>query len=114
MIGNLPYLAIGIIVILGLYAMLFKKNLIKIIIGLSIIESGINLLIITAGYKYDSVAPIYTNAMSTEMVLPTPQALTLTSIVIGLAVSALLLSLVITIYRKYNTLNSKEVRRLRG
>ena len=114
MIGNLPYIAVGIIVVFGLYAMLFKKNIIKIIIGLSLVESAINMFIILTGYRYDSIAPIYTNAMSTKMVLPTPQALTLTSIVIGLAVSALLLSLAIVLFRRYGTLNAKEITRLKG
>jgi len=48
------------------------------------------------------------------MVLPTPQALTLTAIVIGLATSALLLSLVMLLYRHYGTLDVREIRRLRG
>ena len=47
------------------------------------------------------------------MSLPIPQALTLTSIVIGVAVLALMLTLVIQIYRHYKTLDANEVRRLR-
>jgi multicomponent Na+:H+ antiporter subunit C len=49
-----------------------------------------------------------------EMVLPTPQALTLTSIVIGLATTALILSFAIMIYRHYKTVDASEVRRLKG
>ncbi|RLF52599.1 MAG: cation:proton antiporter, partial [Thermoplasmata archaeon] len=47
------------------------------------------------------------------MVMPVPQALTLTSIVIGVAVLALILSLAIMIYRHYGTLDSRKVRRLK-
>lgn len=114
MIGNMPYLIAVVIILIGLYAMVFKRNIIKMIIGLGLIESGVNLILIISGFREESIAPIFTNALSTKMVLPTPQALTLTNIVIGVAVTALLLSIAITIYRKYNTLDTNEIRRLRG
>ena len=50
----------------------------------------------------------------TNFVLPTPQALTLTAIVIALATSALMLSLIVMLYRHYGTLDVREIRRLRG
>ena len=49
-----------------------------------------------------------------DFVLPTPQALTLTAIVIALATSALMLSLIVMLYRHYGTLDVREIRRLRG
>ncbi|MFH1063743.1 MAG: cation:proton antiporter subunit C [Candidatus Woesearchaeota archaeon] len=113
MLWNLPYVVVAIIIVIGLYAAVFKRNIIKIIIGLSIIESGINMFLVTTGYKPDSIAPIFTSALSDRMVLPTPQALTLTSIVIGLAVTALMLSLAMVIYRRYKTLDAKKITRLK-
>src|SRR4030042_1531686 len=97
---------------------LFKRNLIKIVIGITIIESGVNLFLITLGYREGGVAPIYTSLPSgtlypEQMVLPVPQAFTLTSIVIGVAVLALMLSLVMHIYRKYGTLDIQKIRRLK-
>jgi multicomponent Na+:H+ antiporter subunit C len=80
MIGNFPYVAVVVLISLGIYTIIFKKNLIKIAIGISLIECGANLFLITLGYRKGAVAPIYTMAPEgTEMVLPTPQALTLTS-----------------------------------
>jgi multicomponent Na+:H+ antiporter subunit C len=113
MLWNIPYLVVGIIIAIGLYAAVFKRNLIKIIIGVTLIESGINLFLITTGYRDGGIAPIFTNAVSDHMVLPTPQALTLTSIVIGVAVLALMLSLAIIIYRKYGTLDARKISRLK-
>ena len=121
MIYNLPFLTVVALIAIGMYAMLFKKNLVKIAIGLTIVESGVNLFLISLGYREGGIAPIFTNlppGMSPEeipekMVLPVPQALTLTSIVIGVAVLALILSLAIRIYRHYGTLNAEEVRRLK-
>ena len=114
MIGYFPFIAVVILIGLGVYALMFKRNLIKIVIGVTLIESGVNLFLITLGYVKGGVAPIYTHAPGTDMVMPTPQALTLTSIVIGLATTALMLSFVVLIYRHYNSIDAKNVRRLKG
>jgi len=115
MIGNFPYVTAVIYMGCGIYILMFQKNLIKLAIGLNLIENGINLLLITLGYRKGGVAPIYTQAPSGPvMVLPTPQALTLTSIVIGVATSALILSMAMMIYKHYGTIEVDEVRRLRG
>ena len=118
MIYNIPFYTVVALILIGLYAMLFKRNLIKIAIGLTILESGVNLFLITLGYRKEGVPPIYTNLPSgidipDKMVLPVPQALTLTSIVIGVAVLALVLSIIMMIYRHYGTLDSRKVRRLK-
>jgi len=105
-IANLPFLAVAGLIIIGLYTILFKKNLIKIVIGITILQSGVNLFLITLGYRTGSIAPIFTgNPGDTVMSYPVPQALTLTSIVIGVAILALMLSLVIHIYRHYGSLH---------
>lgn len=113
MIYNIPYIAVVALVLIGLYALLFKRNLIKMVIGITLIESGVNLFLITLGYREQSIAPIYTSSPGGMMSLPVPQALTLTSIVIGVAVLALMLSLVIHIYRHYGTLDVRKIRRLK-
>ncbi|MCX6665905.1 MAG: sodium:proton antiporter [Euryarchaeota archaeon] len=118
MIEYIPFIVVATMIFIGLYAVLFRRNLIKIVIGISIIESGVNLFLITLGYREDGVAPIFTSlppgtTYPAGMVLPVPQALTLTSIVIGVAVLALMLSLVMHIYRKYGTLDVRKIRRLK-
>ena len=105
-----PYLAVAALIIIGLYAVIFKRNLIKIVIGITLIESGVNLFLITLGFRENSTAPIYTSSPSGLMSLPVPQALTLTSIVIGVAVLALMLTLVIHIYRHYGTLDVRKIK----
>ena len=111
------YLASAILIALGLYAILTKKNLIKVVIGMGIVDLGINLLLISFGYNNGGTAPIFswTEIVSgMHFVDPVPQALTLTSIVIGACVDAMALALCIMIYRKYGTINTEEVRRIRG
>ena len=112
--NNMPYIAAGAMFIFGLHIILFQRNLIKIAIGLSILELGVNLFLIALGYRTGGQAPIYTMAGTGQMVLPVPQALTLTAIVIGFATTALLLAIIVGIHRHYGTLDIAEVRRLRG
>ncbi len=100
---------------IGLYCILRKRNLIKIIIGLSITDYAINLFFILIGYKMDGRAPIYSPDQTiVNMVDPLPQALVLTAIVIGLAVTALIAAIAIRVYEKYGTFDITEIRRLKG
>lgn len=115
------YVVSVLLIVLGLYTVCTKKNLIKVVLGLGIVDYGVNLMIVSSGYNKLGTAPIYTwsdliNGIvnPTVFVDPVPQALTLTSIVIGACVDAMALSLIVMIYRKYKSVNSDEVRRLRG
>ena len=109
MIYNIPYIAAVALILIGLATVIFKRNLIKIVIGITLIESGVNLFLIALAYRQDSVAPIYHGTGSRLMSLPVPHALTLTSIVIGVAVLALMLTLVIHLYRHYKTLDASKI-----
>ena len=109
------YIGAIILIILGLAIIMFKRNLIKIVMGMSILDCGINLLLITIGYRVGGDVPILqTTIESATYVDPIPQALTLTSIVIGACVTAMALALVIKIEEYYGTIDSNEVRRLKG
>lgn len=115
MIWNFPFIAVVILIMIGLFAVLYKKNIIKIIIGIQIMGTGVNLFLITLGYREDSVAPIFTSAPEKKnMVFPTVQALTLTSIVIGVATVALMLSFAMLIYKHNKSLSTEKLRRLKG
>ncbi len=115
MIGNLPFVVCMILIALGLWTFLTKRNLIKLVIGMSLIESGVNLFLVTLGYVRGGIPPIYTFAPEgAPMVLPTPQALTLTSIVIAVATTALMLAFAVVIYRHKGTLDARKIRDLRG
>ena len=111
------YIASFFLIALGFYTIITKYNLVKTVIGLSIADYGVNLLIISVGYNPGGTAPIYSLGELTSasyFVDPIPQALTLTSIVIGACVSAMSLALVIKLYESYGTLDTREIRRLRG
>jgi multicomponent Na+:H+ antiporter subunit C len=103
------------LIFIGLYIVLVKKNLIKVIIGLSIIDTGINLFLIAVGYIKGGTAPIFSKSglKASDMVDPVPQALVLTAIVIGVAVLALALSLAVKLYKHYGTLNLRKIKELK-
>ncbi|MDP8234538.1 MAG: sodium:proton antiporter [Candidatus Saelkia tenebricola] len=100
---------------IGLYCVLRKRNLIKIIIGLIICEYAVNLFLILVGYKMNGRSPIYAPQQEiVNMVDPLPQVLVLTSIVISLATTALVIAVAIRIYEKYHTFDITKIRRLKG
>lgn len=103
--------AFGLIFI-GLLTILVKHNLIKVIIGLSILDTGINLFLISVGYINRGTAPIFSReGIDPEhMVDPVPQALVLTAIVIGVAVLALALALAVKLYQHYGVLDLRQVK----
>lgn len=111
------FIASFLLIVFGLYTMVTKKNIMKIVIGMGLLDYGINLLLISIGYRAEGTAPIFTAGEvngATIFVDPVPQALTLTSIVIGACVTALALSLVIKVKEHYGTLDADKVRRLNG
>lgn len=108
-----------ILFIIGLYCVLTKKNMVKIVIGLVIMEYGVNLFLVLVGYRRDGVAPIMDKTIDpleflATSVDPLPQALVVTSIVIGLGVTTLAIALCIKLYEKYGTFDISEIRRLKG
>jgi multicomponent Na+:H+ antiporter subunit C len=97
------------LMIVGLWGMLTQKNLFKIIIGFSIIDTGIHLLIVSIGYLRGRTAPILDSAVDKatavqKVIDPIPSALVLTAIVIGLAVTALMLVYVVQMNKKKGSL----------
>ena len=111
------YMASFALIALGIYCIVAKRNLFKICIGSALVDYGVNLLIITIGFNPGGTAPIFSFGElnpASFFVDPIPQALTLTSIVIGACTTAMSLSLVIKIRQMYGTTDTTQIRRLRG
>ena len=96
---------------IGFTTMLLHPNLIKKIIGLNIMDTAIYLFLAAKGYIEGKLAPIIVNGdLSMETYFnPIPSSLVLTGIVVSVSVTAISLSLVQRLYRKYNTLNIDEI-----
>ena len=96
---------------IGFTTMLLHPNLIKKIIGLNIMDTAIYLFLAAKGYIEGKLAPIIVNgdlAMETY-INPIPSSLVLTGIVVSVSVTAISLSLVQKLYKKYRTLNIDEI-----
>ena len=111
-------MAFGVLLV-GLYTVVAKKNVVKIIVGVLIIDYAVNLLLVLVGYRSGGVAPILSAGqspaeMAQKAVDPLPQAMVLTSIVIGLGLTALMVAMAIRLYEKYHTFDLQDIRRLRG
>jgi len=110
----------------GLYCAVVKKNMVKIAIGILIMECAVNLFLIMLGYRAGGRAPIIAeedmagaagqvgDLFVNSSVDPLPQALVLTAIVISLGSLALIISICIRTYEKYGTFDITQIRRLRG
>lgn len=120
--GMTIYVLAVAMLLVGLYAVVAKKNVIKLIIGVLIIDYAVNMLLVLVGYRGTGgkpQAPILAEGQSVEQfaassVDPLPQAMVLTSIVIGLGLTVLMVALAIRLYEKYGTFDMNRIRKLRG
>ncbi len=108
-----------VLILIGLYGVLAQRNIVKIIISLLVIEFGIHLFLVLQSYRPGGVPPIAERGMNEaewvrQSVDPLPQALVLTSIVIGLGVLALMVALSIRLHERYGTFDISEMKRLKG
>lgn len=96
---------------IGFATLLFQKNLIKKIIGLNIMDTAIYLFLAEKGYISDRLAPIVVDGVqsSEAYINPIPSGLVLTGIVVSVSVTALMLSLTVRLYKRYNTLDLDEI-----
>ena len=106
-----------IIMMIGLYAMIVKRNLVKKIIGMSIFQTAIILFYVSIGAKENATIPILKHShdgstLSTEAINyinPLPHVLMLTAIVVSVATLGVALALAIRIYQQYGTLEEDEI-----
>jgi len=96
------------IMVIGLYVLLARGNMIKKLIGLSIFQTSVYLLYVGAGNVRDGIAPIIVERSATYS-NPLPHVLILTAIVVGIATLALGLAIVVRIKEAYGTIEETEI-----
>ena len=97
------------LILIGLWGILTQRNIIRMIIGFSLLDTGIHMVMVSIGYVTGGTAPIINDAVpmaeaASRIVDPVPSALVLTAIVIGLGVTAVMLSFAVRMYRERKTL----------
>jgi len=103
------------LIVIGAWGMLTQRNMMKMVIGFSIIDTGVHLMIVSIGYVIGGTAPILDADVgaASRFVDPVPSALVLTAIVIGLATTALMLTYVVRLARTKGTLEVSGYKELR-
>jgi multicomponent Na+:H+ antiporter subunit C len=116
------YLAAAALFALGLYTVLSRRNLIKIVMGLSLMESSTYLLLISLAYRKGSTAPVLLNpppGKTPEQLAhgnvadPVLQNFCLTAVIIGVAITGVFLAVVVRTAQHYRSLDSDRIRELR-
>lgn len=96
---------------IGFTMLLLHRNLIKKLIGMNIMDTGIFLFLASMGYIRGRKAPIITEGVMDvdAYINPVPAGLVLTGIVVSVSVTAVMLSLAIRLYRRYHTLDLDDI-----
>ena len=113
--SDLPYLLSAWIFLVGLYGIVSSRNLIHITVCVSVCQSATYVLLLAIGYRDGGTAPVYTDIPTNRRVVdPVVQSLTLTDIVVAVAISALLLAVALKAYDRHGSLDPTELAALKG
>lgn len=115
-IAKYNYWLYVILMMIGFYAMIGKRNLVKKLIGMNIFQTAIILLFVSAGVKHGAKIPILDKyevlkhgVDATQVINPLPHVLMLTAIVVSVSVTGVALAILLRIYREYGTLEEDEI-----
>ena len=116
-ISKINYWVYIALMMIGLYAIISKNNLVKKVIGMNIFQTAVILFFISIGAKKDATIPIIVHGphdaghtvQAVDYINPLPHVLMLTAIVVAVATLGVALALVIKIYQQYQTLEENEI-----
>jgi len=115
-VAKLNYWVCIVLMMIGFYAMIGKRNLVKKLIGMNIFQTAIILMFVSAGVKHGAKIPILNKydvlkhgVDATQVVNPLPHVLMLTAIVVSVSVTGVALAILLRIYREYGTVEEDEI-----
>jgi multicomponent Na+:H+ antiporter subunit C len=111
--GHFNYWIVIVLMMTGFYIVISRGNLVKKVIGLNIFQTSVFLLYITMGKVRGGTAPIIAEGIE-KYSNPLPSVLILTAIVVGVATTAVALSLIVRIREAYGTVEEDEINELDG
>ncbi len=118
LLGMLPWAAAAWLLLCGVWGVATSRNLVHLVVCLSVVQSSTYLVLLGVGWRRGGVAPVVTTAgqppPGATMVDPIVQALMLTDVVVGATVTALLLALVVKAHASTGSLDPDRLTRLRG
>ncbi len=111
-LGLYNYWVFAILLMIGFYAVIAKRNLVKKLIGLSLFQAAVFLLYITMGKVDGGTAPIFSGTGNAIFSNPLPQVLILTAIVVGISTTALGLGIVVRLKEEYGSIEEHEIQEI--
>ena len=112
-LGLFNYWVFAVLLMIGFYAVIAKRNLIKKLMGLSIFQAAVFLLYISMGKVDGGTAPIIQKGVEDAVYSnPLPQVLILTAIVVGISTTALGLAIAVRIREAYGSIEDDELARM--
>ena len=105
------YIIYILLMMIGLYGVLAKGNLVKKVIGLNILQTAVFLFYLSIGKVDDATTPVLWEGKSDAIPYenPLPHVLMLTAIVVGVSITAVALALLVRMKRAYNTVDEGEI-----
>jgi len=104
------YLAVIMLMMIGLYTMISRGNLVKKVMGMNVFQVSVILLYVSMGKVAGGTAPILIEGQSESIYSnPLPHVLMLTAIVVGVASTAVGLALVVRVNEAYGTVEEDEI-----
>jgi multicomponent Na+:H+ antiporter subunit C len=111
----LPYVVAGWLFVVGLYGVVTSRNLVHLIICLTVVQSSTYVLLLAIGFRAGAAAPVFADIPSgTPAVDPIVQALMLTDVVVEVTVTALLLALAVQAHERSGKLDPNDLGIIRG
>lgn len=110
------YVLFAILLVIGLYMVVVSSNLVKKVIGLNLFQTAVFLFFVTTAYVEGGSAPVIPEAGAGGELYasPLPHVIVLTAIVVGVALTAVALALIVRIYSEYGTLDEATLREVRA
>ena len=110
-----PYAVAAWLFLVGLYGIVTSRNLIHLVVCLTVVQASTYVLLLAVGYRSSAAAPIFADiSTSTRTVDPIVATPTLTDVVVEATVAALLLSLAVQAHKRFGTLDPDKLGALRG
>jgi len=114
-VSFLAYAVAAWLLLIGLYGVVSSRNLVHLILCLSVVQASTYVLLLAIGYRTGAKAPVFADIpLSTPVVDPVVQSLTLTDVVVEATVTALLLALSLQAYKRFGTVDPDEIVSLTG
>ena len=112
-LAQLPYLVALWVFLVGCYGLVTSRNLVHGVVCLSVVQSSTCVLLLQVGYRRGGTAPVFSDVpLDTRVVDPVVQALTLTDVVVGSSVTALLLAITVQVAKRHGTVDPDQLRSL--